>query len=47
MAWRVRALSISDSPFWTLLAAAATLTTSAPSALAASSNEERVRVLVS
>ena len=40
----VRTVSMSDSPLVTELLAAATLTTSAPSRLAAASNETRVRV---
>jgi hypothetical protein len=43
----VRTVSISDSPFSTLEPEAETLITSAPSALPASSNEARVRVLAS
>jgi hypothetical protein len=46
-AWRVLAVSISDSPLATLLAAAVTLVMSAPSRRPASSNETRVRVLFS
>ena len=40
----MRTVSTSDSPLVTELLAAATLTTSAPSRLAAASNETRVRV---
>ena len=40
-------VSTSDSPFVTLLPDAATLITSAPSTLPASSNDVRVRVLFS
>jgi hypothetical protein len=46
-ALRVRTVSFSDSPFSTLEPLAAKFTTSALSRLAASSNEERVRVLAS
>ena len=46
-AWRVRTVSTSDSPFSVLLPLAAMLMTSAPRLRAASSKEERVRVLAS
>jgi hypothetical protein len=46
-AFSVRTVSFSDSPFSTLEPLAAKLTTSALRRLAASSNDERVRVLAS
>ena len=46
-ACRVRMVSINDSPLVTEEVLAATLTVSAPSALAATSNPTRVRVLAS
>jgi hypothetical protein len=46
-AWSVRTVSTSDSPFSVLLPLAAMLITSAPRLRAASSKEERVRVLAS